>query len=98
VSGPQPEWKCEIEPVAACPRAFDVVLGWRRLEFADGPVFMHTGADGRPGGERTLAYFDPGRRRGVVILTNGTEGERLYRDIAVIMDPGSSVSTYLAAR
>lgn len=98
VSGPQPEWKCEIEPVAACPQAFEVVLGWRRLEFADGAVFMHTGANGRSGGERTLAYFDPGRRRGVVILTNGSEGERLYREIAVIMDPGSSVSAYLAAR
>jgi len=36
-----------------------VVLGWRRLEFAAGPVFMHTGSNGRPGGERTLAYFDP---------------------------------------
>jgi hypothetical protein len=59
---------------------------------------MHTGSNGRPGGERTLAYFDPGRRRGVVILTSGSEGERLYRDIAAIMDPGSAISAYLAAR
>ncbi len=59
---------------------------------------MHTGSNGRPGGERTLAYFDPGRRRGVVILTSGAEGGRLYRDIAAIMDPGSPVSAYLASQ
>jgi CubicO group peptidase (beta-lactamase class C family) len=98
VRGPQPEWTCDVAPVTACPRALRVVLGWRRLEFADGPVFMHTGSNGRPGGERTLAYFDPRRRRGVVILTSGAEGGRLYRDIAAIMDPGSPVSIYLVSQ
>ena len=98
VSGPQPEWTCEVAPVTVCPQTLKVVLGWRRLQFADGPVFMHTGSNGRPGGERTLAYFDPGRRRGVVILTSGAEGGQLYRDIAAIMDPGSSVSAYLASQ
>jgi CubicO group peptidase (beta-lactamase class C family) len=98
VSGPQPEWTCEVAPVSVCPQTLKVVLGWRRLEFADGPVFMHTGSNGRPGGERTLAYFDPGRRRGIVILTSGTEGGRLYRDIAEIMDPGSPASAYLASQ
>lgn len=98
VSGPQPAWTCEVVPVTACPKSLKVALGWRRLEFAGGPVFMHTGSNGRPGGERTLAYFDPGRRRGVVVLTSGTEGGRLYRDIAAIMDPGSSVSAYLASQ
>lgn len=97
VRGPQPEWRCDALPVASCPRALKVVLGWRRLEFEDGPVFMHTGSNGRPGGERTLAYFDPGRRRGVVILTSGEEGGRLYRDIAAILDPGSPVSAYLVS-
>jgi CubicO group peptidase (beta-lactamase class C family) len=98
VRGPQPEWACEVEPVTACPQALKVVLGWRRLEFADGPVFMHTGSNGRPGGERTLAYFDPGRRLGVVILTSGAEGGRLYRAIAAIMDPGSPVAAYLVSQ
>ena len=98
VRGPQPEWTCDVAPVTACPQTLKVVLGWRRLEFADGPVFMHTGSNGRPGGERTLAYFDPRRRRGVVILTSGAEGGRLYRDIAAIMDPGSPVSIYLVSQ
>ena len=96
--GPQPEWTCDAAPVTVCPQALKVVLGWRRLEFSDGPVFIHTGSNGRPGGERTLAYFDPGRRRGVVILTSGAEGGRLYRDVAAIMDPGSPVSAYLVSQ
>lgn len=98
VSGPQPDWTCQVTPVTACPQTLKVVFGWRRLEFADGPIFMHTGSNGRPGGERTLAYFNPGRRRGVVILTSGAEGGRLYRDIAAIMDPGSPVSVHLASQ
>ncbi len=98
VSGPQPEWTCEATKVSACPRSSKIVFGWRRLEFADGAVFMHTGSNGRPGGERTLAYFDPARRRGIVVLTSGLEGERLYRDVAAIMDPGSAVSAYLVSQ
>lgn len=98
VSGPQPDWTCDVTPVITCPLSLKVVLGWRHLEFVDGPVFMHTGSNDRPGGERTLAYFDPRRRRGVVILTSGAEGGRLYRDVAAIMDPGSTVSAYLASQ
>ena len=96
VRGPQREWNCEA-PMSVCPRKSATVLGWIRLEFADGPVFMHTGSNSRPGGARTLAYFDPGRRRGVVILTSGDEGERLYREVAALLDPESSVAEYLRA-
>lgn len=95
VDGPQPEWTCDAA-TAACPLDFKVVLGWRRLGFADGTIFMHTGSNDRPGGERTLAYFDPRRKRGVVILTNGAEGGQLYRQIAPIIDQRSPVSMYLA--
>jgi hypothetical protein len=97
VRGPQPEWTCQLRAVDACPLESNIVFGWNRLDFADGPVFMHTGSNGRPGGERTLAYFDPGRQRGIVILTSGTEGERLYRDIAALIDPGSRVAAYLGS-
>jgi CubicO group peptidase (beta-lactamase class C family) len=95
--GPQPEWVCETRAAEACPIHSRVVLGWRRLDFVEGPVFMHTGSNGRAGGERTLAYFDPARRRGIVILTSGAEGERLYRDVAALMDPGSRVAVYLGS-
>ncbi len=97
VSGPQPEWACKL-PADRCPHSSNIVFGWNRLDFAGEPVFMHTGSNGRAGGERTLAYFDPARRRGVVILTSGAGGERLYRDIAVLMDPGSRVAGYLGSR
>jgi hypothetical protein len=59
---------------------------------------MHTGSNGRAGGERTLAYFDPGRQRGVVILTSGERGEQLYRDVAALMDPGSPITAYLGSQ
>jgi K+ transporter len=36
--------------------------------------------------------------RGVVILTSGADGGPLYRDVAEIMDPGSSVSAYLVSQ
>ena len=98
VRGPQPEWTCDAVPLTVCPQTLKVVLGWRRLEFADGPVFMHTGSNDRPGGERTLAYFDQRRKYGVVILTSGAEGGRLYREIAPIIDQGSAVSAYLVSQ
>ena len=93
--GPQAAWTCRFAPPAVCPRAVTMALGWKRLDFADGPVFMHTGRNDRPGGERTVAYFDPGHRRGAVVLTSGAEGERLYRDVLALVDPGAAVVAFL---
>ena len=91
----QPGWDCQAEAAADCPRDIAVVFGWKRLEFADGStVFMHTGSKGRPGGERTLAYFDLRRERGVVVLTSGELGEALYRDIVSLIDPESAIARY----
>jgi CubicO group peptidase (beta-lactamase class C family) len=73
-----------------------IEFGWRRVDFPDGPVFTYTGLNDRPGGERTLAYFEPRRQHGVVILTSGAEGERLYREIAALIDP-MSVDLFRAA-
>jgi CubicO group peptidase (beta-lactamase class C family) len=93
--GPQITAQCHTAPTV-CPRAISQVLGWVRLDYAAGPVFMHTGSNGRPGGERTVAYFDPARRRGVVVLTSGTNGARLYADVAALLDPGAPIVAYLA--
>jgi hypothetical protein len=68
-----------------------------RLDYAAGPVFVHLGLNDRPGGERTVAYFDPGRRRGVVVLTSGANGAPLYRDVLALLDPGAPVVALLAA-
>jgi hypothetical protein len=89
--------QCRAAP-AACPRAISQALGWVRLDYAAGPVFLHTGLNGRPGGERTVAYFEPARRRGVVVFTSGSNGARLYADVAAMLDPGAPIVAYLAAQ
>jgi len=93
--GPQMSAQCKAAP-SVCPRAISQVLGWVRLDYESGPVFVHTGSNGRPGGERTVAYFDPARQRGVVVFTSGTNGARLYADVAALLDPGAPVVAYLA--
>jgi CubicO group peptidase (beta-lactamase class C family) len=93
--GPQMTWQCRTAS-AACPRAVTQALGWVRLDYAAGPVFLHTGLNGRPGGERTVAYFDPQRRRGVVVFTSGENGVRLYRDVLAMLDPGTPILAFLA--
>jgi CubicO group peptidase (beta-lactamase class C family) len=95
--GPQMNARCQATPTA-CPRAISQALGWVRLDYAAGPVFLHTGLNGRPGGERTVAYFDPARRRGVVVLTSGSNGARLYADVAALVDPGAPIVAFLAAQ
>jgi CubicO group peptidase (beta-lactamase class C family) len=94
--GPQTSARCKATP-DVCPRAITQVLGWVRLDYAEGPIFMHTGLNGRPGGERTVAYFDPLHRRGAVVLTTGSNGVRLYLDVLSILDPGAPVVAFLAA-
>jgi CubicO group peptidase (beta-lactamase class C family) len=95
--GPQMNGQCRATP-SACPHAISQALGWVRLDYAAGPVFLHTGSNGRPGGERTVAYFDPARRRGVVVLTSGSNGARLHADVAALLDPGAPIVAYLAAQ
>lgn len=94
--GPQTSARCQAAP-DVCPRAITQVLGWIRLDYAAGPVFLHTGLNGRPGGERTVTYFDPAHRRGAVVLTSGSNGVRLYRDVLSLMDPGAPVVAFLSA-
>jgi CubicO group peptidase (beta-lactamase class C family) len=94
--GPQTSSRCQAAP-ADCPRAITQVLGWIRLDYAAGPIFLHTGLNGRPGGERTVAYFDPARRRGAVVLTSGSGGVRLYHDVLSVLDPGAPVVAFLSA-
>ncbi len=93
--GPQVDWKCKT-PSNTCPIAVTQALGWLRVDYPDGPVFLHTGLNGRPGGERTVAYFDPGRDRGAVVFTSGENGVRLYHDVLSLLDPGAPIVQYLA--
>ncbi|HJP59937.1 MAG TPA: serine hydrolase domain-containing protein [Gemmatimonadaceae bacterium] len=97
-SGPQPPFGCKMEPATLCPRALNFALGWVRLDYEQGPMMMFVGLNDRPGGERTLVYFDPTRRRGVVVFTSGQGGQRLLLDVAEIVDPGSRVAVFLRSR
>lgn len=93
--GPQPPPGCHVQPAALCPSATRMALGWVRLEYADGPVLLHGGHNERPGGEWTTAYFDPRRRRGLVILTSGARGNRVLHGVATLVDPGAPVVAFL---
>lgn len=96
-AGPNVKFDCKTAP-NDCPRSAAQVMGWMRLDYPSGPVFTHTGLNGRPGGERTVAYFDPARKRGVVVFTSGENGVRLYTDVLRILDRGAPVVEYLAAQ
>jgi CubicO group peptidase (beta-lactamase class C family) len=98
-SGPQPPFGCKIEPASLCPRALNFALGWIRLDYEQGPVMAFLGLNDRiGGGERTLVYFDPQQRSGVVVLTSGRNGQRLLLDVVEVIEPGSRVAAFLRSR
>jgi CubicO group peptidase (beta-lactamase class C family) len=98
-SGPQPPLGCKIAPPGVCPRALNFALGWIRLDYDTGPIMAFLGLNDRPGGgERTLVYFDPKTRRGVVVLTSGRNGQRLLLDVLDVVEPGSPVTAFLRQR
>jgi hypothetical protein len=98
-SGPQPPLGCKLEPSARCPRALNFALGWVRLDYERGPIMVFVGLNDRPGGgERTLVYFEPARRRGVIVLTSGRNGQRLLLDVVDLVDPSTPVAAFLRQR
>lgn len=97
-AGPHPPVGCKLEPTSRCPRALNFALGWVRLDYASGPIMLFVGRNERPGGERTFVSFDPARRHGVVVLTNGRNGQRLIFDVLDLLEPGSLVTAFLRER
>lgn len=98
-AGPHPPLACNLAPPTPCPRALNFALGWVRLEYERGPIMAFVGRNDRPGGERTVVYFDPARKRGVVVLTSGMDdGQRLMLDVLDVVDPGSPVTAFLKQR
>jgi CubicO group peptidase (beta-lactamase class C family) len=72
-----------------CPGSAGLSLGWERFDYPQATVMMHLGGNKRPdgAGESTMVYYYLGTRRGVVILTNGRNGESVNLDIVGIVDP-----------
>ena len=66
-----------------CPVAEGWGLGWNIHQWTDRTVLEHSGGDQ---GEQTFAFYDPGARRGAVILTNGARGQELINRLAGILD------------
>ena len=60
-------------------RWIDKGLGWNLEATPRGPVIHHSGSNA--GIFKTFALGDPGRQRGLVVLTNGGSGHLLYRRV-----------------
>lgn len=81
-----------IRPEDRCPTDHGMTLGWERFEYPEGPLLMHTGNN--PWGESSIAYFQPGRRHGLVILTNGANLTRAYFEFFALLDPASPLAAW----
>jgi CubicO group peptidase (beta-lactamase class C family) len=76
-----------------CPIAMGVGLGWLVYETPQETVVMHGGADW---GERTLGFYVPDRDIGVVIFTNGANGQKVIRDIVRTLYDNESFNAFMA--
>ena len=67
----------------ACPIEAEsgYALGWGVLKYQNETIIMHRGGDW---GVRSLAYFIPETGFGLVVLTNGTNGEAVIRDVVSV--------------
>lgn len=57
----------------------DKALGWNIENTAQGPVFYHSGSNGNI--FKAFALGDAARQRAIVVLTNATQGNLLYRRV-----------------
>lgn len=86
--------KCDPAKVAVCPARIGYGLGWTIFEYPDPAenVLWHTGGDW---GEKTIAFYWPGRREGVVMFTNGARGFNVMVPAAVLLAEGTLFQHYL---
>jgi CubicO group peptidase (beta-lactamase class C family) len=76
---------CAYEEAGAkCHVTAGMGLGWEVVKHNDVTIIDHDGSDW---GVRTLVFFVPQRRIGVVILTNGDHGTEVAREIVRILYP-----------
>lgn len=72
---------CPLPP-QHCPTSVGFGLGWEVLDYGSERVVRHTGSDW---GERTIGFFVPSRNVGVVIFTNGANGNKVIRDLSALL-------------
>jgi CubicO group peptidase (beta-lactamase class C family) len=79
-----------VKPHAAMKGSAHMTLGWERHDFAGGEyALIHSGSDE---GVKTLVILAPKSKQGLVLLTNGDNGWRLYeRVVAESLDVGEEL-------
>ena len=86
--------RCDPAKVSRCPTRIGYALGWSVMEYPEGPVLWHTGADW---GEKTMVFYFPARREGVVMFTNGANGFAPMVEAGVVLAGGTPFADYLAS-
>lgn len=81
-------------PKEICPPEVAINSGWFVFRI-DGRLFVnHTGSNP---GEKSLAMFDPATGNGLVVLTNGANGNKVIDDVLRLLDPESPFLTFTGA-
>jgi CubicO group peptidase (beta-lactamase class C family) len=85
---------CDPARVPLCPVAIGYGLGWTVFEYADPAenVLWHTGGDW---GEKSIVFYWPGRREGVVMFTNGANGFKVMVPAAALLSEGRDFNAFL---
>ena len=81
-------------PMEICPPEVGLGLGWFIFRINGRTFVNHTGSNP---GEKALAVFEPATGSGIVILTNGANGNKVINDIVGLVDPGTPFQTFTTA-
>lgn len=86
--------RCDPTKVPVCPVSIGYGLGWTVFEYADPAenVLWHTGGDW---GEKSIVFYWPHRREGVVMFTNGAKGFSVMVPAAVQLAEGRLFQHFL---
>tara|TARA_R110002012_G_scaffold317487_1_gene534016 strand:- start:79405 stop:80502 length:1098 start_codon:yes stop_codon:yes gene_type:complete len=75
-----------------CPDALGFGLGWVVTRYPDETIIQHGGGDW---GERTLGFYVPETRTGIVVFTNGANGMKVIRDVVALLHPNAKFVAFL---
>lgn len=75
-----------------CSISVGMALGWQVMHFNNATILEHTGSDA---GFHSLAFFNPSSGVGVVVLTNGDNGDKVANEIGRMLYPDPLFDTTL---
>jgi CubicO group peptidase (beta-lactamase class C family) len=88
------ESTCAKIPAAICPDKIGFGLGWQVIAIGSQLFLMHTGSDE---GVAAFAYLSPTNHTGLVILTNGAKGSRLYAPLLKLTGQDEALAKLVGA-